>query len=67
MGETAARFLPWPSGRDSKGDRLGIGPLWRLSFSDFFPRWKEIGPPEAKKRIASGKFTALTLAADVLP
>ena len=22
MGETAARFLPWPSGRDSKGDRL---------------------------------------------
>ena len=36
-----------PSGRDSKGDRLGIGPLWRLSFSDFFPRRKEIGPPEA--------------------
>ena len=32
MGETAARFLPWPSGKDSKGNRLGIGFLWRLSF-----------------------------------
>ena len=30
MGETAARFLPWPSGKDSKGNRLGIGFLWRF-------------------------------------
>ena len=26
------------------------GFLWRLSFSDFFPRRKEIGPPEAPCR-----------------
>ena len=25
MGETAARFLPWPSGKDSKGNRPGRG------------------------------------------
>ena len=30
MGETAARFPPWPSGKDSKGNRLGIGFLWRF-------------------------------------
>ncbi len=30
MGGTAARFPPWPSGKDSKGNRLGIGSLWRL-------------------------------------
>ena len=35
MGENAARFLPWPSGKDSKGNRLGIGFLWRA----FFPRF----------------------------
>ena len=28
MGETAARILPWPSGKDSNGNRLGIGFLW---------------------------------------
>ena len=42
MGETAARFLPWPSGRVSKGDRLGIGPLW-CAFGDF-PRTGKVTP-----------------------
>ena len=43
MGETAARFLPWPSGKDSKGNRLGIGFLW-CAFGDF-PRIGKVTPP----------------------
>ena len=52
MGETAARFLPWPSGKDSKGNRLGIGFLWRFFFSIFlFVAQKERWPPEATERV----------------
>ena len=35
------------SGRVSKGNRIEIGSLWRLSFPVFFSRRKESGPPAA--------------------
>ena len=40
---------PWPSGKDSKGNRLGIGSLWRFLSPLSLPL-KERGPPEATGR-----------------